>query len=334
MQKKVLVGMSGGVDSTMTALLLQKVGYTVSGVHFINTENRTGAEKAQKIAAKLGIEFSAVDARTDFQKTVIEPFLAEYSVGRTPNPCVFCNKKFKFQKLLSLANEKNIDFVATGHYVRNIDGHLWRGKDPAKDQSFFLTRLKSAELKRILFPLGEYHKPDVQKMAQEEGLAEIIGEGESQDLCFVQGELVDYLAAHLPPTLQKKGKIVHAGRVIGEHDGLFRWTVGQRVHIGGLKEPLFVAGFDREKNEIIVAPNSALFSEEMQLADCSWLNEAPPPAVLVQIRHRATPVAAKITLIGDNKAHIAFEKPVRALTPGQSAAIYSGDELLGGGVIE
>ncbi len=334
-KKKVLIGLSGGIDSFVSALLLQKQGYEVIGVYFMTTKNQKLAEKAQEVAKKLKIKLIIMNTVELFSKTIIQDFLEQYKQGLTPNPCVFCNRIFKFQLLLEAQKEFKTDYIATGHYVIKKENKLYRAKDKNKDQSFFLARLTEKETENALFPLGELTKSEVKEIAKKEGFKEISTEKESQDLCFIEGETIDFLRKNLPKNNQKKGKIINwqTKEEIGEHEGIFSVTIGQRAKIGGQKNPLFIKKIDLEKNIVYVAEDSELYGQKMELSQTNWLQKPKQKEVLVQLRHRAKPIEAKIKILADNKVRIEFAEPVRAITPGQSVAIYNGDQLLGGGVI-
>lgn len=337
-RQTVILGLSGGVDSLVSAILLQKQGYEVIGVHFLTSDNKQASLKTQKIAKALKIKLILLQSADLFQEIVIEPFLKAYQQGLTPNPCVFCNRIFKFQLLLDAKKQFGADFIATGHYVRKEGDRLFRGKDKNKDQGFFLARLRQQELASAIFPLGDLTKEEVKKIAKESGFKDIAeSEGESQDLCFIEGETVDFLREKLPAKYKEKGQFIkfETQEVVGEHESIFAYTIGQRAKLGGQKNPLFVKKIDPNKNIVYLSEEDGLYNNEMELMDLSFLSQAELPAeVLVQVRHRAKAEEAKIELLPANKAKVHFKKPVRAITPGQSVAIYAGDELLGGGVIK
>ena len=329
-KKQIVVGMSGGVDSAMTALILKKQGYDVHGVYIINHTDEENRKRVETICKILNIHAYITSSRKFFRKTVVEPFLKEYEQGRTPNPCVMCNKKFKFYSLLTVAEKLKIPLVATGHYAISKHGNLWRGRDTTKDQSYFLSRLDKDDLRHIIFPLGLMYKEDIKKMAEKEGLDKIISQGESQDLCFIEGKTEDFLRKHIK---EHEGDIIHLteGKKIGTHKGIFSFTIGQRAKISGQEKPLFVHSFDAAKNIVYVDAEDMLFSEHFLIEDVSWVQGSAPDSeeIKVQVRNRMKPVLCKIE---GNKVHTL--EPVKAITSGQYAVFYQGNQVLGSGVIQ
>ncbi len=351
---KVLLGMSGGVDSTVSAVILKNLGYSVQGLFILINEDERLVQKdiceLEKTCEKIGIDFSVVDARQRFKKEVVGYFLDEYAVGRTPNPCVFCNENFKFKILFEEADKLKMEYVATGHYARvvreitnskdKINYKLFSAKDENKDQSYFLYRLGQKELARIIFPLGEYEKTAVRKLAKENGLA-VSEKKDSQDVCFMKGiTTADFLRKNLK---LKKGSMTNVeGKIIGEHEGLSLYTLGQRkgINLGG-DGPYYVVSKDIKKNKLIVTNNKEetnLFSKEAILEKIAWANEKPelPFRVLVRSRYRNPLVYATIQKqdLEKNEYEIEFEKPEKAVTSGQSVVFYGKDgEIFGGGII-
>lgn len=339
--------MSGGVDSSYTAYLLDKEGYNCFGVTMLVGENPAQAksiERAGKVAGSLGIPHHVIDLRKDFEKLVIKPFVESYAAGITPNPCIVCNPFVKFGLLMEKTGELGAGFFATGHYVRkeNDPGTgrflIRRGKDDKKDQSYFLYRLSQEQLGRAIFPLGGYTKVEVKKKAAEVRLPlpEVIEE--SQEICFVPG--ADYQAfirnnfsgAYSPGPILDEG-----GKKLGEHKGLPFYTVGQRKGLGiSAKEPLFILKILPGDNAVIVGPGESLLEDECEVADVNWIIQEPdkPFDAGVRPRYKAPASLARIIPLGGGRAKVVFEKPQRALTPGQSAVFYDGDLLLGGGVIQ
>lgn len=331
--------MSGGVDSTVAGYLLKKAGYEVHGITLWlwapkePYENPCCSINTAALAAKeLGITHEVIQAQEDFRKLVVEPALAAYRKGLTPNPCAFCNREVRFALLVKEAERRGIRWVATGHHarvVRNGRAKLLRGRDPQKDQSYFLFALTQEELSRALFPVGEYTKSEIKKIAEELGLT-ASRLRESQDLCFAP-EGISALIPDSPP-----GPIYHVdGRLLGTHKGLPHYTVGQRHGLGlSYHKPLYVVALDPARNALIVGPEEALYAQGLIARDLHWIwkPEGERFQAEVQIRYRATPVPAEVELQG-GEALVKFSQPVRAVTPGQAAVFYRGDEVLGGGII-
>jgi len=364
---KVVIAISGGVDSSVAAALLKKQGFDVIGI-FMKfwkdpstssgqaDENRccsTESEKlARLVAKKLGIPFYVLNIEKEFKKKVVDYFLKEYKNGNIPNPCVVCNKEIKFGFLIKKALSLGADFVATGHYTRlrrefpisklqfpnksKIPiSKLLKGKDKNKDQSYFLWQLNQKQLSHILFPVGEYTKPEVRKLAKKFKLptAEI---PESQEVCFVQDETNDFLKKYLKT---KPGEIIDIkGKKMGKHEGLWFYTIGQRRGLKVPQGPYYVVNKDFKKNILIVSKNQKdLEKKELVADDVNWISGKEPKLPLkikVKIRYRADFSFATICKIQNTKYKIQFNKPQRAITPGQSAVFYKGNELLGGGIIE
>lgn len=339
--RKVAVAMSGGVDSTVTAALLKQAGAEVRGVFMLlgQPDQESQVEKVRRVAARLGVALELIDLRQEFQARVIAYFRAGYFRGETPNPCVVCNREVKLGLLLDQVRAAGAEFLATGHYVRlQHDSvgvcRLLRGLDPAKDQSYFLNQLKQEQLRHLLFPLGDHRKREVYDLAAGLGLEFTPGQ-ESQDVCFLKGrDLGDFLAAAAAP--EAAGPVVTtAGREVGRHGGIHHFTIGQRR---GLRipaaEPYYVVGLEPQGNRVVVGTNQELFRERLWLSAVNWLAEPPglPGEFEVQIRYRQRPVPALVSVAGSG-VEVSFATPQRAVTPGQFAAFYRGEELLGGGVI-
>jgi tRNA-specific 2-thiouridylase len=367
---RILVAMSGGVDSSVAAALLVEAGYEVLGVTmktFCYDENQPlakgpsktccgldGILDARQVADRLGIPHYVFDVEEDFTRDVIDDFVHEYAHGRTPNPCVRCNSNTKFRDLMARGELLGCQGIATGHYVRVTppapdEGpgalpHLLRGADAGKDQAYFLWGLPTALLPLLHFPLGAFTKPEVRAMARERGLV-TAEKPESQEICFVpMGDYRDFLSRRLAPRhpALEPGHIVSIdGEVLGEHRGFAGFTVGQRKGLGGgFPEPYFVLEIRPESREVVVGPKEALASATMEVGDVHWLIDEDLLRTVqgglpigVQIRHRAGSVAARIEGASDASVHVRFDVPQLAVTPGQSAVFFLGDRVLGGGRI-
>ncbi|WP_276921222.1 tRNA 2-thiouridine(34) synthase MnmA [Frischella perrara] len=355
---KVIVGMSGGVDSSVSAYLLQQQGYEVVGLFMKNWEEDDNEEycsaatdlaDAQAVCDKLGIKLLTINFAAEYWDNVFEHFLAEYRAGRTPNPDILCNKEIKFKAFLDYAAEDlGADYIATGHYVRkgehNGKVQLLRGLDKNKDQSYFLYTLSEAQISKSLFPVGELEKPQVRKIAEELGLV-TAAKKDSTGICFIgERKFRDFLARYLPA---QSGLIRSVdGEVIGEHQGLMYHTLGQRkgLGIGGLKNaeetPWYVVDKDVEHNELIVAQgydHPTLYSGGLIAGQLHWVDRQPIRKTInctVKTRYRQQDIPCQINPIDDEHIEVIFDQPIAAVTPGQSAVFYLGEVCLGGGIIE
>jgi tRNA-specific 2-thiouridylase len=350
---KVVVAMSGGVDSSVAAALLQQQGYDVIGM-MLRLWSEPGREAsnrcctpasmaiARRVAGQLDIPFYAVNAQESFRNVVVQYFLDGYANGETPNPCLACNREIRWDFLLNRALALGADFMATGHYVRLVreEGQpvrLFEAVDTHKDQSYVLHVLKQEQLQHALFPLGELTKPEVRKIAADLDLPAATSK-ESQDLCFLAGQdYRDFLRRH-QPELEQAGEIVNArGESMGNHEGLVNYTIGQRKGLGiAAAEPLYVLKKDHARNLLVVGYKDELGSSRLHVADFQWQSgDAPqqPFDAEVKIRYSAKKVVAKVTPLAEGGAEISFAQPVRDITPGQAAVVYLNGEVLGGGVI-
>jgi tRNA-specific 2-thiouridylase len=340
--------MSGGVDSSVTAALLQEQGYTVVGVYMKNwTKSLPGFvcpwkedfEDAKRVAVQLGIDFKVFDFEEEYKHKVVDYMIAEYKSGRTPNPDIMCNQEVKFKLFLETCLEDGADLIATGHYARVKDGALLKATDDNKDQTYFLYRVTEDALRRTLFPLGEYTKPEVRKLASKFGLV-TAAKKESMGICFVgKVGIKEFLSQYVET---KPGNIIDEKEVVvGEHEGAIFYTIGQRQGLGvGGGLPYYVVGKDMELNEVYVTTDlndKRMWYQELDLADVHWINGKPSHGAEVQVRtrHRAPLIQGTLQVAPSDKGtlQVGLRDEIRAATPGQSAVIYDGEVVLGGGII-
>ncbi len=350
MKNKVLVGMSGGVDSSMAALILKKKGYDVTGAFMDlkeeDDENNysESRDKAKDIAKKIDIPFCVFNLREEFKKKIINNFIKDYQLGITPNPCVDCNKEIKFGVFYERALLMGFDYVATGHYARkreikkeNVDVHeyeLLKGKDKKKDQSYFLWRLNQKKLEKIIFPLGDYTKQEIRSLAKKNNLS-CFDSAESQEICFVNGTLNSFLKEKLG---EKQGSMIDSsGKEIGKHFGLWFYTIGQRKGLNVNGGPFFVLKKDIENNFLIVTKKSKdLYRKSFKINQVNWIKQEPlifPVQLKLKIRYAHTPTLAEIEKVSNDDYNVVFSKPQKSITPGQSVVFYKGIEVIGGGKI-
>jgi len=349
-QKRVAVAMSGGVDSSLAAALLKEAGYEVIGVtmqiwpsdepaRFGGCCGLEAIEDAKKVAYKLGIPHYVVNFRDIFAQKVIADFCLEYSLGRTPNPCIRCNQYIKFDALLKKARELDHSFIATGHYARieqSPNGyHLLKAVDLTKDQSYFLYTLGQSELQHLLLPIGNLHKAEVRRLSTEMGLPTATRR-ESQDICFIPGN--DYRAFIAKHISLESGDIVDTrDKVLGKHSGLAQYTVGQRQGLGlTSNKRLYVLRLDNANNRLVVGTKDQLLSSRLCASKLSWVSgKAPkePINMTAKLRYRSPEVTAKLHL-NDGVAEVNFQQPQWAIAPGQAIVFYQGNAVLGGGIIE
>jgi tRNA-specific 2-thiouridylase len=349
---RVLVAMSGGVDSSVAAALLVERGYDVVGVTMKLFSDGSevpdrpccsldSVNDARRVCERLGIPHYVLNMETRFGHDVMDDFVAEYVAGRTPIPCVRCNTFTKFRDLLQTADRIEAQWIATGHYARVANGELLRGSDDAKDQTYFLWGIDRTVIARMLLPVGDMTKTETRAIAARLGLTMVANKADSQEICFVpDGDYVKVIAQRAgtdSPALQR-GPIIHSdGRTLGEHNGYARFTVGQRRGLpGGFAEALYVVAIRPEDRAVIVGPREELLGSGVMASEVNWLVENPPmpgDAIEVRIRHRA-PLARGVVLRSENgEVEIALDDPVAAISPGQSLVLYSGERLLGGGFI-
>ena len=373
--KKVLVGMSGGVDSSVTACILKDQGYEVIGIHlrfwtdptvFSEDEIKKfpqnkcctleGLTRTRQICHRLGIPFYVLNFEENFKRDVVDFFVDGYGRGITPNPCIECNRNIKFGLFLTKMKELGADYIATGHYARKITLHkngrkkyqLWEAKDKIKDQSYFLYTLTQEKLKHVLFPVGEFTKMEVRQMAKKYGIPEVIQQKESQNLCFFpEAKHGEFLKRHLKQNAFTPGPIMTvAGKKLGTHQGLPNYTIGQRkgLGIGGIKgfedeegQGWYVIRIDQANNTLVVGRNEDLFTSSFRAHTLSFVEGKPlKNTYLLQakIRYRFPQQNATLTLESDeNLGFVEFQRPQRAITPGQSVVLYDGERVLVGGII-
>ena len=349
----VMMAMSGGVDSAVAALLLKKAGYSVTGVTMqLHGEGKTeeggrscstakDVEDAAKVAALIGIPFESHELSSDFACHVIAPFIDAYEHGATPNPCVDCNRHMKFAHLHQLAKEGGFDFLATGHYaqIEQKGGRflLKKAKDETKDQSYMLYSLTQDQLSRTLFPLGEYPKTKTRELAAQYDLPNS-QKPDSQDICFVpDGDYAAFITSYTGKTYPEGDFVSVDGKVLGKHKGIIRYTVGQRKGLGiALGAPTYVCKICPDTNTVVLGKNEDLFTAELVAKDLNWIAFDTPPATFrckAKTRYRQTEEWATVTPLADGKVHVVFDRPLRAITPGQSIVFYDSDYVLGGGKI-
>lgn len=349
--EKILVAMSGGVDSSVSAYLLKLQGFEVIGVtfemfHYYETNNfNPSINDARIVAEKLGIKHFVVDIKEEFEQKIINYFVNTYIAGKTPNPCTLCNRIIKWKNLLEFANKLGIEKVATGHYaqIKTLNSRYYISKNPdnQKDQSYFLWNLTQEQLKRTIFPLGTMTKEQIKKIAKDIGLDNVAHKNESFDVCFIKGD--DY-RIFLKNYFKKNNiQLPHGtietedGKIVGHHDGLINFTIGQRKGLGvAMGEPYFVKELDPEKNKVIIAPRQKTLKDHLFFTNTNFqkydkIDENK--TYIAKIRYKQTGFQAKVIHKEQNLYQAIFSEPVFAITPGQSIVIYENDDIVGGGVI-
>lgn len=344
--KTVFVGMSGGVDSSVTAALLKEQGYNVVGVYMKNwTKSLPGFDcpwkedfqDAKRVAVQLGIDFKVFDFEKQYKHKVVDYMIDEFKVGRTPNPDIMCNQEVKFKLFLETCLEDGADLIATGHYAVVKNGKMYQAKDKNKDQTYFLYRITEKALSKTLFPLGEYTKSEVRKLAKKFGLV-TAEKKESMGICFVgKVGIKEFLSQYVQT---KPGKIIDENdKEVGEHEGAIFYTIGQRSGLGvGGGLPYYVTGKDMKKNEVYVTTNlddKNLWYKELNLTDIHWINNVSKDGAKVQVRtrHRAPLIDATLQVVSSSEYKVKLKDEIRAATPGQSAVIYDKELVIGGGII-
>ncbi len=353
---KVLVGMSGGVDSSVAAKLLIDDGHDVMGVtlRLFEPEDVTkdiracGSDNdirdAKEVAQKLGIEHTVFDMKSDFRRDVMEYFIDSYFKGETPNPCLECNKKIKFGRMLEEAERLGFDLIATGHYAKRVFDEksgkyqLVRPSDRSKDQTYVLYGLTQYQLSKTLFPLGEYDKAQARKIAENAKLVNY-GKPDSQDICFVpDGDYAGFITANSDAVIKEGDYLNTLGEKIGTHKGVIHYTIGQRKGLGiALGKPAYVTDKDAEKNTVTIGDKEDLFKSKIEVRDLNWISGeilTKPITVTAKTRYSQNEAEAVVTPIDENSAFVEFKTPQRAPAKGQAAVFYDGDILLGGGTIK
>jgi len=350
--KTVVVAMSGGVDSSVAAALLVEQGYQVIGLMLRLWAEQGGSANrcctpdavadARRVADALGIPFYVRDYKEVFKETVVNFFIESHAKGITPNPCVVCNREIRFNRLLQEALSLGADYMATGHYVRvtQDDGgqyHLLKGIDHSKDQSYVLYTLTQERLAHVMFPVGHYSKVDIRQIAKDKELP-VFNRPDSQDLCFLgAGDYRDFLKRQAPEAVQS-GQIVNtAGEVLGQHEGLAFYTIGQRKGLGVQSSiPLYVLSMDAKSNNLVVGSLAELGQQDLTAHQVSYISGQPPTEpmeVMAKIRYKAREVEATLTPLSDQRVQLNFREPLRDITPGQAVTFFQGEEIIGGGTI-
>lgn len=345
MKKTVLIGMSGGVDSSVAAYLLQQQGFSCMGATMRLYDTGSGdAGDAAGVARRLGIPHQVIPLEEEFQRCVISPFVTSYEQGLTPNPCITCNRTMKFGRLLELAEAMGCGYVASGHYARirqDEETHrflLYKAADPGKDQTYFLACLNQHQLAHIQFPLGDLTKEEVRKIAEEQGFLNA-RKRDSQDICFVpEGDYGAFLQSYTGKTYPAGDYVNLNGQVVGRHQGAVRYTIGQRKGLGvALGMPVYVCGKDMEKNTVTLGENKALFSSSLRANGWNWYpfpDLRSPLRVTAKIRHSQQEHPATVIPEENGFARVDFDEPQRAITPGQAVVLYQGEMVVGGGTIQ
>lgn len=342
-QQKILVELSGGLDSSYAAVLLQKQGFEVIGVMMLLQESSTfeaDRKVAEEVSKNIGIDFHVIDFRKEFKCEVIDYFIESYKQAKTPNPCIICNQRMKFGAVFDLAQKFDCDYIATGHYAQikfeNGLYALYHAKDKSKDQSYVLHFLNQDKLSKIIFPLGKYTKDEIRKFANEAGLP-CVDKEESMDICFVENKNYPEFILQNSDYIAQPGNVIDTkGNLLGQHEGLINYTIGQRKGLGiAANEPLYVLSLNKEKNEIVLGTKEETLTNEVKVSDFSWIaGKAPAKEFKCQakLRYRQQPRNCKAT-VDENNVTLLFPEGIDSVTPGQFAVLYDNKKVLGGGTI-
>ena len=333
---KVIVGMSGGVDSSVAAILLKEQGYDVVGITFIFTEDFDTTD-AVKVCEKIGIEHHIIDYRDTFKRTVIDKFIEDYKSGITPNPCILCNREVKFNFLYQNMLSYDCDYIATGHYAKVIDGKLYKSQDLNKDQTYFLAQLTHEQLNKLILPLEGINKDKVREIARKYDLV-VADKKDSTDVCFINNTFKTFISSKIE---NKPGDVVNVcnNEIVGKHNGLMRYTIGQRkgLNIGGTKDRMYVVGKNIDKNILYIAlgdDNSYLVSTSCVLKNVNLINKEKIKNATAKFRYRQEETEVEIDYVSDDKIIVNYPNGVKSVTPGQACVFYKDNECLGGGIIE